>query len=106
MNDLTGGCTSELDSGADRKSVAAQGDAQPRCQPFDSAPVTTAGPVPAADGIDWPTSGAGSVRQVSSHKSVTLTDAELKAIEWFACYGVDRPLGHSTTLRSLLERTK
>jgi len=38
--------------------------------------------------------------------SVALTDAEREAVEWFACYGVDRPLGHSTTLRGLLERTK
>lgn len=33
-----------------------------------------------------------------------LTEAERAAVEWFACYGVDRPLGHSTTLRGLLER--
>lgn len=33
-----------------------------------------------------------------------LTDAEREAVTWFACYGVDRPLGHSTTLRCLLER--
>jgi hypothetical protein len=34
----------------------------------------------------------------------TLTDSEREAVEWFACYGVDRPMGHSTTLRGLLER--
>lgn len=33
-----------------------------------------------------------------------LTDAEREAVKWFACYGVDRPLGHSTTLRGLLKR--
>jgi len=82
MNDSPGGCTSELDSVADRKSVAAQGDAQPRCQPFDSAPVTTAGPVPAADGIDWPTSGAGPVRQVSSQESAAASSLDAFS-DWY-----------------------
>jgi len=35
-----------------------------------------------------------------------LTDAEREAVVWFAGYGCDRPLGHATTLRSLLERLK
>ena len=43
---------------------------------------------------------------VPLYRSPTLTDAELEAVKWFACYGVDRPLGHATTLRSLLERLK
>jgi hypothetical protein len=89
---LLGGCSSGLDSETDRKSAATQGSAHSCCQPFKSAPVTS-GPVPAADGISWPTSGAGPV----------LTDAEREAIEWYASFldGI-----HADTLRKLLERTK
>ena len=43
------------------------------------------------------------LRQVVEQKN--LTDEEREAVEWFACYGVDRPLGHSTTLRAWLSRT-
>jgi hypothetical protein len=44
------------------------------------------------------------LRAVIASATPTLTDAEREAVKWFACYGVDRPLGHSTTLRGLLER--
>jgi hypothetical protein len=47
----------------------------------------------------------GRATVVPLYRSPTLTDEEREAVEWFACYGVDRPLGHSTTLRSLLART-
>jgi hypothetical protein len=85
---------SEMDSEADRKSVATQGSAHSCGQPFDSAPATQAGPVPAADGTDWPTSGAGPA----------LTDEERAAIMWFSHYGL--PEGRAATLRSLLDRLK
>ena len=50
------------------------------------------GPAPAADGIGWPTSGAGAV----------LTDAEREALHWFSHYGL--PEHHAATLRGLLGR--
>jgi hypothetical protein len=89
---------SEMDSEADRKSVAAPRACARSCsQPFDSAPVTQVGPAPAADGTDWPTSGAG----------LTLTDEERQAIET----AINEAEAHqhesrAATLRNLLERTK
>lgn len=52
----------------------------------------TTGPAPAADGIGWPTGGAGLV----------LTDRERSALHWFAHYGL--PEHRAAVLRNLLER--
>jgi hypothetical protein len=86
---------SEMDSEADRKSVATQGSAHSCGQPFDSAPATQAGPVPAADGTDWPTGGAG----------LALTDEERRAVNRAAAVADEfHDYRLAATLRKLLER--
>jgi hypothetical protein len=79
----------EMDSGADRKSVATQGSAHSCGQPFDSAPTTQVCP-----------HVRGTVTQHCT-LNFTLTDEERNAIEWYAEF-VDGL--HADTLRSLLQR--
>jgi hypothetical protein len=112
----------EMDSAADRKSVATPRACASSCsQPFDSAPTT-----PAAWALFYPNGSTSAVAsgKVADHweplyrkpqecphvrgnttqycsLNFTLTDEEREAIEWYAGYGNG---DHATTLRSLLER--
>jgi hypothetical protein len=123
------GSASGLDPEADRKSVTSTRCRDTGGQPFDSAPATSSGSAPAADGTDWPTSGAGPARKgsVESRETVacpyvtgtvtryctltpfTITDKEREAIKE-AIWGYsqndddDECASIAATLRSLLAR--
>lgn len=84
------------------------------CRPNgETATDQTAAPAPAADGTDWPTSGAGvcpyvvgRTTQYCSLTPFTLTDEERVAVESAADLIDAKTCGDPAVLRSLLERTK